>query len=453
MVTICLASVTGPMNFSMLSVALPSIADDLDISVATGVWLFVVPSLASSSLQSIGGRLGDLFGYRRLFVTGALVFIVASVLAALAPTFWALVAGRVLIMVGSSAMQPNTGALVRVHMPAARRASAFGTMAASISLAFAAGPLIGGALVATVGWRALFVVAVPFTLIAILLSLRWIPPDSPHESSRRSLDGVGALLWTLSVIAIVLPINLAGNGTLSPLALLLVYLGTGLLLFGFIAWELRQSEPVVQVRLFLTRTFRSAALSEASMNVTFYPIALALAVFMEDFQNHSATLIGVVLTVGSTSTVLGSIIGGRLADRLGRRNPAVIGRCIAVLGTIPLLTMNQATSPFVLGFWLLIMSLGSGLSLAAVQSAAVESAPRRYSGMATGVFATSANLGGIIGIALTSVFLGEDPGLDAFRTAFILYVIMSLLGTIITTRVEAWPMSSEDESGSHPAGG
>lgn len=444
MLTICLASVTGPMNFSMLSVALPSIADDLHVSVATGAWLFVIPSLASSSLQSIGGRLGDIFGYRRMFVIGALGFVVASLMAAAAPTFWTLVAGRVLLMIGSSSIQPNTGALVRVHMPAARRASAFGTLVASISLAFAAGPLIGGVLVATVGWRALFLVAVPVTLLTILLALRWVPPDPPHHGDRRALDIVGAALWSLSVIAIILPLTLGGNGTLSPLMLPVVYFGTGVLLFTFIAWELRQVEPVVQVRLFLTRTFRASAASESCMNVTFFPISLALAVFLQDIQDHSTTLAGVVLAVGSTSTVLGSLAGGRLADRLGRRGPAMFGRCVAVLGTIPLLTMDQATSPAVVGLWLLVMSLGSGLSLAAVQSAAVESAPRRYSGMATGVFTTSANLGGIIGITLTSVALGDNANLDAFRTIFILYLATSLLGTLITTRVEPWPASVED---------
>jgi DHA2 family methylenomycin A resistance protein-like MFS transporter len=444
MLTVCLTSVTGPMNFSMLSVALPSIADDLHVSVATGAWLFVVPSLAQSSLQSIGGRLGDLFGYRRMFVLGALGFVVASLLAAAAPTFWTLVAGRVLMMVGSSAIQPNTGALVRVHMPANRRASAFGTLVASISLAFAAGPLIGGVLVATVGWRAMFLVAVPVTLLTVLLSRRWVPPDPPHDGKRRSLDIVGAALWSLSVIAIILPLTLGGNGTINPLLLPVIYLGTGLLLTTFITWELRQAEPVVQVRLFLTRTFRAAAASESCMNITFFPIALALAIFLQDIQDHSTTLAGVVLAIGSASTVLGSLVGGRLADRFGRRRPALFGRCVAILGTIPLLTMDETTSPAILGLWLLVMSLGSGLSLAAVQSAAVESAPRRYSGMATGVFATTSNLGGIIGITLTSVILGDAAGLDAFHTVFVLYLATSLLGAVITTRVEPWPASNED---------
>jgi DHA2 family methylenomycin A resistance protein-like MFS transporter len=444
MITICTASVTGAMNFSMLSVALPSIVDDLHVSVATGAWLFVIPSLASSSLQSIGGRLGDLFGYRRMFVFGALGFVVASVLAAFAPTFWLLVAGRVLMMMGSSAMQPNTGALVRVHMPAARRASAFGTMVASMSLAFAAGPLIGGVLVATVGWRALFIVAVPFTIMAVLLSLRWVPADPVHTGERRSLDVVGAVLWSLSVIAIVLPMNLGGNGTIPPLLLPVVYLGTGVLLCTFVVWELRQREPVVQVRLFLTRTFRAAASSESFMNFTFFPIALALAVFMQDYQDHSATLTGFVLAIGSTSTVLGSLVGGRLADRLGRRRPALIGRCVAVIGTIPLLTMDAGTTPVVVGLWLLVMSLGSGLSSAAVQAAAVESAPRRYSGMATGVFTTTANLGGLIGITITSVALGDSPGLAAFQSIFALYILTALVGTTIATRLEPWPASEED---------
>jgi DHA2 family methylenomycin A resistance protein-like MFS transporter len=222
-----------------------------------------------------------------------------------------------------------------------------------------------------------------------------------------------------------------------------VYLGAGLLLVAFVAWELRQVEPVVQVRLFVTRTFRAAAASEACMNFSFFPIALALAVFLQDFQDHSATLAGLVLAIGSAATVLGSLVGGRLADRLGRRSPALMGRGVAVLGIIGLVTLDVASSPLVLGLWLLIMSLGGGLSSAAVQAAAVESAPRRYSGMASGVFSTMANLGGIIGITLTSVALGASPDQDAFRGVFLLYVVFSLFGTAIATRLEPWPEATE----------
>jgi Na+/melibiose symporter-like transporter len=162
---------------------------------------------------------------------------------------------------------------------------------------------------------------------------------------------------------------------LSPLLVPVVYLGTDVLLFAFIAWELRQAEPVVQVRLFATRTFRAATVSEACMNVAFFPIMLALAVFMEDVQGHPATLAGVVLAIGSTATVLGSLVGGRPAARLGRRRPALVGRGVAVLGTLSLLTLDATTRPVVLGLWLLIMSFGSGLSWATVQAAAVASAP------------------------------------------------------------------------------
>ena len=141
---------------------------------------------------------------------------------------------------------------------------------------------------------------------------------------------------------------------------------------------------------------------------------------------------------------VGSWLGGRLADRFGRRRPALLGRGVALLGTLPLLTMDEGTSPLLLGFWLLVLSLGSGLSTAAVQEAAVESAPRRFSGMATGVFTTAANLGGIIGIALTSVALGDNPDLAAFQTIFTLYVITTLVGSAITTRIEPWPASEDD---------
>ena len=341
MLTICLASVTGAMNFSMLSVALPSIVDDLHVSVATGAWLFIIPSLASSSLQSIGGRLGDLFGYRRMFIIGALGFVVASVLASAAPTFWALVAGRVLIIMGSSAMQPNSGALVRVHMPATQRASAFGTMVASMSLAFAAGPLIGGALVATVGWRALFIVAVPFTLLAVLLSLRWVPADPPHTGERRSLDVVGGDVVVNERDRGRLPLNLGGNGTLSPPLLPSV-----------------TSAPGAAVRLRPVGTAPGGAGGAgAAVPDAHLPGGSLQRVVHERhlFPDRAGT--------GSLHAGLPGPFGdpGRrgAGDRLdidrawlaARRAaggparaaaPALFGRCVAVLGTIPLLTMGHA---------------------------------------------------------------------------------------------------------------
>jgi MFS family permease len=259
-----------------------------------------------------------------------------------------------------------------------------------------------------------------------------------------SLDIAGAALWATAVVSLILPLNLLRGGALDPVHLLLVYSGTLLTLVAFVVWELRQAEPVVQVRLFTSPTFRAAALSESLMNFSFFPITVVLAIFIQTVQGNSATLAGVVLAAGSVAMVVFSPAGGWLADRFGRRRPAVVGRVIAVLGLAPLLAMSEDTSPILLTLWLTVMSIGGGLSWAAVQSAAVEAAPRRYSGMATGVFTTSANLGGILGITWSSVYLGDEPGLRAFHLVFIVFVATALAATAVSIRIRPWPTSGDE---------
>ncbi|RIK41725.1 MAG: hypothetical protein DCC58_12060 [Chloroflexi bacterium] len=447
LLTICLATLSGPLNFTMLVVALPKMADDFGISVTTASWILIVPMLASSTLQSVGGRLGDLFGYRRVFLASIIGFIAVSFGAVFAPTFMSLVAMRVLQVTVGAATQPNGGALVRLHLPAATRAAAFGTITATMSLAMTLGPIVGGVLSSAVSWRAIFLINLPLSFAAFILGFRSIPHDARVPvRTRSSFDLIGTLLLFCSMLSLVLPMTLLRLGYMPLRWLPPAYLALSVVIVIFVRWELKQREPLVEPRLFLSRTYRAACVSDIFSNISQFPISVVISIFVQSYLDHSASTAGFVIAVGSVTMILFSPVGGRLADRFGRRLPAMAGRVFMVLGALLLLLSSRDTGlPLLVGA-LAVMSIGGGLSFAAVQAAALESAPRRYSGMAAGVFATTSFTGGIVGLTAASVYLaGDELVASQFQLIFLVFAITAAISMVFAARLEPWPAQQDED--------
>jgi MFS family permease len=409
--------------------------------------------LCSSTLQSIGGRLGDLLGYRRVMLGAMLGYAIVTVSAALAPSFWVLVGIRALQVTFGGAVSPNGGALVRLHLPPARRAGAYGTISAAISIASTLGPLLGGVLAAALGWRAIFLAALPLSLAAQVLLSRAAPLDSVRvPGPRPTFDGLGALLLAGSVSALIVPLTLLRVGVLTLPQLPPAYAVVSLVIAAFVWWELRHPDPLVQVRLFVDRTYRSACVSETLANISLFPFAVVVSIFLQSVQDRSAALSGLVIGVGSVTTILFSPIGGRLADRHGRRLPALIGRALLLLGTLPLALITHGTPPAIQAMCMAVTSAGLGLSYPAMQTAAIESAPRRYSGMADGVFSTTSFVGGVIGLTVVAVYLrGDDLAVNQFRLLYGAFAAATAVSLGFALRVAPWPRHDE-ESASLAAG-
>jgi MFS family permease len=425
----------------MLVVALPAIADDLNVSLATASWVIVIPMIASSSLQSIAGRLGDLFGYRRALAVGLVGFAVVTVAAAFAPTFWALVVLRALQTTFGSASFPNCSALIRVNLPEARRASAFGAVGAAISFAITGGPFVGGILEGVFGWRAIFIANLPFTIAALALLITRVPPDPADLRGRtRSIDIVGSILLMATIISIILPLTFVRDGYLSLAALPIAYAGALAILGLLVFWELRQAEPIVQVRLYLAKNFRLAVFSEMFMNFAGFPLTVVLSIFLQEVQDRSAFETGIVIAGGSVAMALMSPVGGRLADRFGRRRPIIAGRAIMVGGLLfMLLTLSAGMSAWLVTIGMALVFAGNGLALPPGQAAAIESAPRRFSGMAAGVASTTTFMGGILGITWSSIYLGEDPAVGKFTVVYLAFLIAAVIAIVVAWRLADWP--------------
>lgn len=445
LLTVGLGTLTGPWNFTMLIVALPDISAGFDVSLATTSWVIILPMITSSSVQPIGGRLGDILGYRRVFALSLAGYTLVTIAAALAPSFAVLVALRALQTTFGSATYPTGNAIIRVNLPESQRASAYGVIGSAISIAVAGGPFIGGALTDGFGWRAIFLANLPFSVGALILLLLFIPSDQRPPATvpwQRRFDPLGIVLLAASVVGIVLPMTLVRDGLIPLPVLPAVYLGTLALLAAFFRWEWRQPDPIIQVRLYLVRTFRAAAFGEMFMNSAGFPLTVVASIYLQAYLDRSVFISGVVIALGTVGGALASPLGGRLADRFGRRRPLVIGRSVMVLGFLLTLAIVAVTdSPWAFAAGMALVFLGNGLAIPAGQAAAIESAPREYSGMAAGVAATTAFMGGIVGITWTSIYLGEEPALDQFRLVFAIFATAALLSILIATRVAPWPAS------------
>lgn len=448
MVAVGLAILTGPWNFTMLIVALPNLAGDLDVSLVTASWVIIIPMIFASSIQTIAGRIGDMIGYRRVLIVGLAGYTVITIAAALAPGFWILVALRALQVSFGSASFPNGSALIRVNLPEARRATAYGVISAAISIAITGGPFVGGALADLFSWRAIFIANIPLSLLALFVMVRQVPRD--REEDRRwptSLDAPGVGLLMLSVAAIVLPMTLARDGFVSPTLLPVVYAGTLVLLLAFARWEYRHPDPIIQVRLYLSNTFRSTVVSEMFMNLAGFPLTIVASLYLQALQDRSAAESGLLIALGTIGMAAASPIGGRLADRFGRRRPIIGGRILMVVGLLILIgTASPDTSAWIIVIGMALVFSGNGLALPPSQTSAIESAPRRFSGMAAGVATTTSFMGGIVGITWSSIYLGESPSVDQFLVVFSVFAAAAVASILIATRIAHWPAAEQRAS-------
>jgi len=434
--TVALGAMLAPLNSTMIAVALPRIAADFRVATGGTSWLVIAYLVAVAGVQPVAGKLGDRFGRRWLVLGGLLGFALTSCGAALAPTLPILISCRTLGAVAGALVFPNGIALLREAVPAAARASRFGLVGAAVSCAAAGGPPLGGILVEQAGWRAVFLVNLVLVGPALLLGWRALPSGRPTRS-RHPFDLVGALALSALLVgaAVLLTRFQEVRQAPFPTAMLL----GSLLLAGIAAFlwrERRHPDPVLQPRLFTRRTFAAANAANALSNLTLYVTLLAVPLLLAGRGGWTSASIGLVLATLSIAQVVCAPTGGRLADRFGRRRPAVGGLTLLALGTVPLAVGGGTVSlPALLG-GLGLIGLGLGLASAGMQTAAVEAVGSAEAGVAAGIFSTSRYLGSIVGTSVLGGLLGAGSG---FGAVFLLVALAGVGAALASLGLRDWP--------------
>jgi EmrB/QacA subfamily drug resistance transporter len=434
---VALGITLAPLNSTMIAVALPDIQDAFGVSVAGTAWLVTIYLAAMAVGNPIGGRLGDQFGRRRVYLFGLVWFGIVSIGCAFAPNLPVLIALRTQQALAGALSFPNGSAMIREAVPLERRGSAFGMIGLSTGLAAASGPPMGGFLVHHFGWASIFWANAPVIAAALFLSWRSLPRTAPKAIARPPFDVLGSAQFAVMLGAIItIP-------TLVRLDQPLIAVGSGVvalalaLIFG--RRELRIAAPVVDLRLFRRRAFAAACGSIALSNFVMYTTLLAMPLYLRQVRDRDEQVIGLTLVGLMVFAGLWGPIGGRITDRSGRWLPAVAGAVLLCAG-VALLAWRVHTAllwPMVVALG--IMGIGLGVSGAPVQTAAVEAVPMSETGAAAGIFSTSRYMGSVVGSTLLAAVFADKPGpgdSGTFVGLFALLTAVALIAIWVNAQIE-----------------
>ena len=417
LVAAILASALGFIDGSVVSIAIPAIRSDIGATFTDAQWISNAYAVTLSALILAGGAAGDNFGLRRTFVVGIGIFIAASLGCALAPGPGSLIAARAVQGVGAAIMVPGSLAIIAKAYPRKERGRAIGIWAASSALTTALGPVIGGLVLSTFGdgvWRLIFAINLPLGAVAVYLLLFRVPADKPAE--RRNLDLGGAAIATAGLGALAYGLT-ALSGEAGSTALPLAFAGVGVLVFaGFLYWERRQREPMVDLSL-----FRSAAFSGANAATFFLYFALSGILFYLPMLLIAAWGLGeaeagLIFVPLSLAMAVMSGAMGKLSDRIGPRLPIAGG---SIVVAVSFAALAIAVGSGFRDFWLAVfpamtlMGVGMSLVVSPLSTAVMTSVADEDTGAASGINNAVSRIAGLIAVAAMG-------GVAAFRYASVL---------------------------------
>jgi EmrB/QacA subfamily drug resistance transporter len=393
------------LDTTIVNVALPSIRASLHASLSGLQWTIDAYTLVLASLLMLGGSTGDRVGRKRTFQTGLAVFSLGSLLCAVAPNLGLLIAFRALQAIGGSMLNPVAMSIVRTVFDDPReRAQAIGVWGAVFGLSIALGPIVGGALVDSVGWRSVFLVNVPVGLGAIALTAAYVP-ESKAAYPRR-LDPVGqvlviATLASLTYAVIEAPQRGWGSG---EIVVLLILAGASCL--ALIAYELRRHQPLLEMRFFASAPFSGASAIAIAAFAAQGAFLFLNTLYLQDVRGLSPFHAGLYLIPMAAMTLICAPVSGRMVGRGGARRPMVLGAAATMAGAGMLTQLQTASAPgYLLGAYFLF-GLGMGMLNPPITNTAVSGMPGSQAGVAASVASTSRQVGMTLGVAAIGAIAG-----------------------------------------------
>jgi EmrB/QacA subfamily drug resistance transporter len=397
------------LDITAVNVALPSIEAELDAGISGLQWTVGAYTVVMASLLMLAGSTADRFGRRRVFVAGLTVFSLASLLCSLAPTVEFLVASRVLQAVGASMMNPVAMSIITNTFTDPReRAQAVGVWGAVFGISMALGPILGGALVSSVGWRSIFLINLPVGAAAIFLVLRLIP-ESKAPRARR-FDPVGQSLVVTALAALTFGIIEApGRGWVS--APILAAFGAALAaLLALALYEPRREDPLVDLRFFRSIPFSSSIAVSVAAFAAFGGFLFLSTLYLQEVRGLSPIQAGLATLPMALMTVLASPLSGRLVGRRGPRVPLMLSGACAVTACAMLTGLDASTPLPGLFAAYVIFGLGFGFVNAPITNAAVSGMPRAQAGVASAIATTSRQFGQTLGVAVVGAIVTSRAG-------------------------------------------
>ncbi len=405
LVTCCLALVLVAMDVTIVNVALPAIRADLHASVAELQWSIDGYTVVVASCLLLAGSVADRFGRRRTFQLGLAVFSLGSLLCSVAPSAPALVAFRMLQAVGGSMLNPVAmSIIVHTFIDPKDRARAIGVWGAAFGVAMAAGPLLGGVLVETVGWRSIFWVNIPFGILALVLTWRFVPESRAERPRRFDLVAQALVITALLALTSAVIDGRRVGWTSWPIAA--GFAVAAACVGGRVAWESRRREPLLDLRFFRSLPFAAATLVAVLAFAAFNGFLFLNSLYLQESRGMHASAAGLATLPVALGLMVCSPLSGRLVGAGRTRVALVVAGAAMVIGALLLTALARDTSLAYLVVAYGIFGIALGTVNAPITNTAVSSMPRSQAALASAVASTSRQVGASLGVALAGSLAG-----------------------------------------------
>ncbi|MFE3290108.1 MFS transporter [Rhodococcus sp. NPDC059234] len=415
------------MDTTIVNIALPAIGSDLHMGTLGLEWTVDAYTLVLAGLLISSGALADRFGRRRVFQLGLVVFGLASLACGLAPSTGPLIAARAVQGVGASMLSPVALAIVvNVITDPKERARAIGVWASAFGLSMAAGPVVGGALVASLGWRSVFWINAPIIVAALILSAVFVPESRAQPARKPDLPGQ-VLLAVIVGVAVAVLIEGPRIGWASTAALI-GYCCVAAATVAFVRIESRRPEPLVDPRLFRRPSFTAAVVGAVAVFVALNATLLINTLYLQPARGMTPVVAGTATLPLALGATVCAPLSGRLVGRLGPRPPLLLAGGFLAAGGLVLVPLDSDTGLWHLLLAYLLIGIGFGFANAPITNTAVGGLPSDRAGVAGAITSTARQLGAAVGVAIAGSIVAGATGTDLAQASRPVWALVTACG-------------------------
>jgi EmrB/QacA subfamily drug resistance transporter len=441
----CFALFMVMLDNTVVNVALPSIQHDLHTSIAGLEWTVNAYTLAFGVLLVTGGRLGDIFGRRRVFLIGVLLFAASSAFIGFSQSSAWLIGGRAVQGLGAALMMPATLSIITNAFPPQERGRAIGTWAGVSALALAIGPVLGGVLVEHVSWQSIFFINLPVAAGAVAVTL-FATRESRDETVVPTVDvaGIGAI--TVGLTALTLALVEASSWGWGSARILGLFALAAVALAAFAQIERRVRVPMVDFGFFRSRTFLGTNVVAFIVSFAMLGMFFFLTLYMQNVLGYSPLQAGIRFLPTTLMVIVVAPIAGRLTDTIGPRPLIAAGLVLvaASLGWQSFLTPTSGFDFLLPGF--VLMGVGIALVMSPMSTAAMNAVDQTKAGVASGILSMSRMVGGTLGVAVLGTFIGQTASqadfVDSLGQGLLIGAFVAAAGAVL-----AWTLISPELAG------
>ena len=433
LVSCCLSLLIVSMDATIVNVAIPNIRADLHASSSQLQWVIDIYTLVLASLLLLSGATGDRFGRRRTFQIGLTVFALGSLLCSLSPNIETLIAARFVQAIGGSMLNPVAMSIItQVFTGRVERARAIGVWGGVVGISMALGPIVGGALIQVVDWRAVFWINLPICALAILLTAIFVPESK--SATMRDVDPIGqglGMAFLFGVVYVLIEGPVRGWTDARTIAVAVVAL---LAFVGFLRYEARRRDPFIDLRFFRSIPFASATMIAVCAFAAWGAFLFMMSLYLQDERGFSAMHTGLIYLPIAVGALIFSPLSGRLVGRFGSRPSLLVAGTLITAATLMLTRLTATTPVWQLLTIFAVFGIGFSMVNAPVTNAAVSGMPTDRAGAASAVASTSRQVGVSLGVALCGSVAGSalaTTGADFAVAARPLWFVCAGLGVVI----------------------